>query len=184
MSRTTAAMLACALALPAGAVLSAQAKVIPGEHHTASATVENVDLASRRVTLRDAKGELRTVTVPQEVTRLAEIKAGDTVKATYYENIVLRVKPHGEPDVDTHASADTPGVGARPAGTSASQQTITATITAIDLNEPSISLKGPRGWQYHSRVQDKQALKQVKVGDRVDITWTDATLVSVVSASK
>src|SRR5262245_33923016 len=109
MSRTTAAMLAVALALPAGAVLPAQAKVIPGEQRTASATVENVDLASRRVTLRDSKGELRTVTVPEKVTRLAEIKAGDTVKATYYDNIILRVKPAKEPDVDTFAAADTAG---------------------------------------------------------------------------
>jgi hypothetical protein len=55
---------------------------------------------------------------------------------------------------------------------------ITATITAIDPNVPSITLAGPNNWTYSSRVADKAALKQVKVGDRLDITWTSAVLVS------
>ena len=67
----------------------------------------------------------------------------------------------------------------KPVGTAAVQQTITATIDAIDMNVPSISFKGPRGWKYSTRVQDKKALSQVKVGDKVDITWTEALLVAV-----
>ena len=73
----------------------------------------------------------------------------------------------------------TPGAGVKPAGTSGSQQTITATIDAIDMGEPAISFKGPRNFSYRTRVKDKAALSQVKVGDRVDITWTEATLVKV-----
>ena len=52
------------------------------------------------------------------------------------------------------------------------------------MNVPSISLSGPRGWSYSSKVQDKKALEQVKVGDKVDITWTEAILVSVTAAKK
>jgi hypothetical protein len=180
MSRTTAALLASALALSAGALVSAQAKVIPGEHRTTSATVEAIDTSGRLVTLRMPQGELRTIRLPEEAKRLSEIKPGDTVKATYYDNIVIRVKPASEPAVDQLTTAKlTPGSGARPGGTSASQQTITATIDAIDLKVPSISFKGPREWSYSTKVQDVNALKQVKVGDRVDITWTEATLVAV-----
>ena len=67
----------------------------------------------------------------------------------------------------------------RPSGTAAVQQTITATITAIDQTVPSITFSGPRGWTYSSRVEDKAALAKVKVGDRVDITWTSAVLLSL-----
>ena len=63
-------------------------------------------------------------------------------------------------------------------------QTITATIDAIDMKVPSISFKGPRGWSYSTKVQDKKALSQVKVGDKVDITWTEALLVSVDAPKK
>ena len=50
--------------------------------------------------------------------------------------------------------------------TAATQRTITATITNIDPKIPSISFSGPNGWKYSSRVEDKEALKKVKVGDR------------------
>jgi hypothetical protein len=127
---------------------------------------------------------MRTVYASSDVTRLGEVKPGDTVTATYYDNIIIRKKAAGEPDVDTFHLADTPGEGVAPSGTSAGQQTITATIDAIDTSVPSISLKGPRGWAYASRVQDRKALEQVAVGDRVDITWTEAVLVSVAPAKK
>ena len=66
-----------------------------------------------------------------------------------------------------------------PGGTVAKQVTITATITAIDQNVPSITFTGPNGWKYTSRVQDKAALAKVNVGNKVDIIWTEAMLVSV-----
>jgi Cu/Ag efflux protein CusF len=99
--------------------------------------------------------------------------------------MVLRVKQPGEADVDTRElDVVTASGGSRPGGTSASQQTITATIDAIDLDEPAISFKGPKDWKYRTRVQDKAALQQVKVGDRVDFTWTEATLVKVTAKAK
>ena len=81
--------------------------------------------------------------------------------------------------MDSSTAAVTPSAsGAKPAGTLASQRAITATITAIDPNVPSITFTGPNGWKYSSRVQDTAALAKVKVGDKVDITWTTAALVS------
>ena len=66
-----------------------------------------------------------------------------------------------------------------PGGTRATQRTITATITAIDPNIPSITFTGPNGWKYSSKVQDTEALAKVKVGDKVDIVWTEAMMVSL-----
>ena len=52
-------------------------------------------------------------------------------------------------------------------------------IAAIDMNTPSITFTGPNNWKYTSTVQDKANLAKVKVGDKVDITWTEAVLVSL-----
>jgi len=52
-------------------------------------------------------------------------------------------------------------------------------ISEIDPAVPSISFKGPNAWSYSTKVHDKKALAQVKVGDRVDIIWTEAVLVSM-----
>jgi hypothetical protein len=106
------------------------------------------------------------------------LKVGDKITAKYYENMVLQVKPAGQPDVDKSATQISPNA-AKLAGTASHQRTITATISAIDPAVPSITFTGPRGWTYSSRVKDTQALAKVKVGDKVDITWTEAVVLSI-----
>jgi len=106
------------------------------------------------------------------------VKVGDKLTVKYYDNMVLRLKLPGEKDVDTAAEGVTRTEGAV-GGTASHQRTITAAITAIDPAVPSITFTGPRGWTYSSRVQDKKALAKVKVGDKVDITWTEALVLSL-----
>jgi len=182
MSRITAAVVCGALVLGVASRAQAQVKVIPGDKQTVTATVEAVEQSSRTVVIRTQAGELRTVQLGPNA-QIGNIHVGDTVTATYYENIIIRKKPAGEADVDTLEAAAQRG-NAKAGGTIGLQQAITATITAVDMNVPSISLSGPRGWSYSSKVQDKKAPEQVKVGDKVDITWTEAILVSVTAAKK
>ena len=49
---------------------------------------------------------------------------------------------------------------------------------AIDPKVPSINFTGPNGWAYSTRVEEKNNLDKVKVGDKVDITWTSAALIA------
>jgi hypothetical protein len=165
-------------ALAGTSAVKAQVKTLTGETSNMTATVEAIDQSRREVTLKKEDGTYHVLKVPADVKRLEELKVGDTVKVRSYENIVLRLKQPGEPDVDTASKSTTPAAGGQPAGTMAGQRTITATITAIDPSVPSITFSGPNKWSYSSKVQDTAALAKVKVGDRVDITWTDATLVS------
>ena len=58
------------------------------------------------------------------------------------------------------------------------------TITAKYYENLVLRVKGPNNWTYSSRVEDKKALATVKVGDKVDITWTYAMLVSFAEAKK
>ena len=177
MKPLTAGMLAVAMLL--ATVAAAQIKTLPGESITATATVDAIERTSRLLTLKRPDGTSETIKVPAEVKRFDTLKVGDTITATYYENTVLRVLKPGEKDIDNSSEALTTTAGKRPGATAAAQRTITATITAIDPAIPSISLTGPNNWTYTSRVADKAALKQVKVGDRLAITWTESVLLSV-----
>jgi len=179
MSRITTTMLFGTLLLGATQV-QAQVKVIPGQTETVTATVEAVEQSSRTVVIRTANGELRTVELGPNA-QISQIKVGDKVNATYYENVIVRKKPAGEPDVDTLEAAGHRN-NTKAGGTIGLQQVVTATVSAVDLNVPSISLTGPRGWTYSTKVHDKKALEQLKVGDKVDLTWTQAVLVSVTAA--
>ena len=153
-------------------------KTIPGETKVVTATVESIERGSREVTVKKSDGKYETFYVSPEIKRFDTLKVGDKVSARYYETLVLQLKAPGDKAVDATSAATTRTEG-KPSATAAVQQTITATITEIDPKVPSITFSGPRGWTYSSRVEDKNALSKVKVGDRVDITWTSAVLLSL-----
>jgi hypothetical protein len=185
MSRFAASAAACVaglfttlLTLVPGTHAGAQTKILPGETATITATVEAVEASTRTVTLKGPKGNYVDVVAPETVTKFDQIKVGDKITARYYENVVLRVKQPGEKAVDSDTAGVTRSGSTKPGATSAMQRTITATITEIDTKTPSITFTGPNNWKYSSKVEDRKALASVKVGDRVDITWTAALLIS------
>lgn len=184
MKRFVGAFLAAVVLICMASTAMAQSKTITGETKVLTATVEAIEASSRTLTLKKPDGTYMQTVAPEEMKRFSEIKIGDKVTARYYENVVVRLKRPGEKDVDTSAQATTASGQAQPGGTAAKQRTITATITAIDQGVPSITFSGPNGWKYSSKVQDKKALEGVKVGDKVDITWTEALLVSLDAPSE
>ena len=178
----TFAVLGVVLLLAAPAF--AQTKTITGETITKTATIEAINYGTRELTIKGPEGKYVTFTAGPEVKRFDALKVGDTITAKYYENLVIRVKLPGEKDVDSATAGAAPAAGAKPGATVAEQRTITATITEIDSKVPSITFKGPNNWTYSSRVEDKKALAKVKVGDKVDLTWTQAVLIGVEAAPK
>ena len=175
----TALSVAAVLALTTSVAVAGQSKTIQGDMITVTAKVEAIEAQTRSLTLKKEDGTYTTVVVPAAYERFPGIKVGDTVTARYYDNIVVRKLNPGEKPVDSTTAGVTPAPGTRPNATAAAQRTITATITAIDMKIPSITLTGPNGWVYSSKVQDLQALKTVKVGDQVNVTWTEAVSVQV-----
>ena len=117
------------------------------------------------------------VDVPAGAKRFDELKVGDKVKATYNSNVLVRVKAPGEAAIDNAGTASTMGKEARPGGAAMMMRTMTATISEIDKANSSMTFVGPNQWKYSRRIVDPKVFDQVKVGDRVDITWsTDLTI--------
>ena len=176
----SASALILALSLPSWAqaqTLPTQTAALPTQTVTVKGTVETVDHNRRVVNIKTSDGKFETIDVPASATRFNEVKVGDKVSVTYNNNVSARLKPAGEADVDTGNTTSTAGQGARPGGTTAVQRTMTATITAIDKSASSISFAGPNGWKYTRRVVEPAVFDNVKVGDKVDITWnTDVTV--------
>jgi hypothetical protein len=168
-----------ALGLLAGAMALAQIKEIPGVRVTETGTVEAIDHKARTLTLKDETGEMVTVDIPTSVQRFEEVKVGDKVTATYYDNVVVRLKKPGEAPVNTADAALTRSSGDKPAATLGAQRTMTAKIEAIDEKVPSITFAGPNGWKYSRRVVDPKVFDQLKVGDQVDVTWNTDVIVTV-----
>jgi Cu/Ag efflux protein CusF len=179
MKRIVTGVIAAAALLSAPRLAVAQSKEVTSEMRTETGVVEAIEAQSRSVTIRKADGTVVTTVAGPDVKRFNEVKVGDKVKARYYENLVIRVKAPGEPAVDTDVKDAVASGQGLPGGTKARQRTLTCTITDIDMNTPSITFTSANGWKYSSKVRDKSALAKVKVGDKVDIIWTDALLVSL-----
>jgi uncharacterized OB-fold protein len=161
-----------ALALPAWA----QVKELPTQTMTISGTIETIDQGKRAMNIKTADGKFVAVSVPASVKRFSELKVGDKIKATYNNNVMVRLKPAGEAAVDTATTATTTG---KTSGSKAMVRTMTAEIVDIDKAASSITFVGPNGWKYSRRVVDPTVFDQVKVGDKVDITWNTDLTVSV-----
>jgi hypothetical protein len=183
MKQCVVGIMAVAVLASAPRMAVAQTKTVASEMRTETGTVEAIETSTRSVTLKKSDGTYVTTVAGPEIQRFGELKIGDKVTARFYENVVVRVKRPGESDAPTAARATTPSAQTMPGGTRAKQVSITATITAIDMKIPSITFTGPNGWKYSSKVEDKDALAKVKVGDKVEITWTEAMLVSVAPGS-
>jgi Cu/Ag efflux protein CusF len=69
--------------------------------------------------------------------------------------------------------------GETPAGAIAREVTVVGTITAIDKKAQKVTIKGPQGNQETVKVKDPKNIEGVKVGDMVEITFTQALAVSL-----
>ncbi len=151
-----------------------------------TATVEAIDLQKRVVTLKGPKGNVFDVTVGKQARNLPQVKVGDQVVVKYYESIAFRlVKPgEGVAGVQETESMSRARKGEKPGGMVGEQVTLTAAITAIDKKKQMVTLKGPEGKTVTVKAENPKNLEKVKVGDEVEITYTEALAISVEKAKK
>ncbi|HEY4966404.1 MAG TPA: hypothetical protein VII28_08395 [Puia sp.] len=150
---------------------------------TATATVTKINQKTREVTIKTDDGKEHSFVASDDVKNLAQVKKGDVITITYTEALAYQVRKHGAaPGVSTTEAAVAAEPGAKPAGAVAQQTSVTVTITAIDPTVPTVTFMGPKGNTKTIKVRDPQKLVGVKVGDLVDITYTEAIAVKVDAA--
>ena len=145
----------------------------------ATLTITAIDQKSRSVTLRSANGDEDTFTVGPEVVRFNQLKVGDKINATYQEAVVFEVRKPGAPGA-------TPGTTAAAAerykstigGAVGAAHTTSVTVKAVNMTEPSITVVTADGRSMTRAIQDKKNLENVKPGDRIDITYSEALILT------
>ncbi len=169
-------------------IVNSQAQDTKGQavmsSETVTATVVQVNQKTREVTVKTKDGKEHSFFAGDEVKNLAQVKKGDIITAVYTEAIAYEVKEHGTTGVKTTTATASAVPGAKPAGGVAQQTTVTVMITAIDPKVPTVTFMGPRGNKETIKVRDPQKLNGVKVGDKVDITYTEALAIKVDEAPK
>lgn len=172
----------CLVTLAAVSALNGQVQTSVGKTSivTVTAVIAAIDSTNRLVTLKRDDGISEIVFAGPEVQRFSELKVGDKVTFRYYESVVYRIQKPGSAAAPAGGQAGiVRNTGPRPGGTVSQQLTATVTLTAIDLKVPSVTIKTDDGSVSSFKVEDVKNLEGVKVGDRVQITYTQALAVSV-----
>jgi Cu/Ag efflux protein CusF len=148
------------------------------EMTTATASIQKIDKANHRVTLKDDKGNIIDVNVRPDV-KLDQLKVGDKVNASYYQERAIEIRGPGEPAPKVTTKT------ARRAGGAARQTVITARVVSVDTKNNTLTLRGPRGETHTLTVQSPEAqarLSRVKPGETVRVAHTQALAVSITPA--
>jgi len=148
---------------------------------TVTAKVTAVDYDSRLVTIMTNEGESVTFKAGPEVKNLAQVDPGDVIRAQYYESVVYELKKPGEavPGVQVAEEGAAAPKGTKPGMGAARVVRVTATVQAVDMKAPSVTLRGADGQVTTLPVRDVNRLKAVKAGDLVEFTYTEAMAVTV-----
>jgi len=174
------ALLAAVLSVAVPVLGEAPKPIQEADIVTVTATVEAIDHTNRRLTLRGETGVEVTVAASSDVQRFHAIKVGDVVTARYIESVVVRVVPPGEPPSPAATGqAVTRRAGEKPGATIADQVNLRVKVRAIDKAAPSLTVVTPAGREMSFKVKDKARLDTVNVGDEIEVTYTEALLVTV-----
>jgi hypothetical protein len=171
----------CLLTLVAAGVAVAQpaASVSKGAVVTETATIVAIDSTNRIVSLKGEDGMVETIYAGPEVKRFSELKVGDKLTFKYYESVVFAVQQPGEKPPASAPPTLIRNAGPRPGGTMSQQATAVVIVQAIDNAVGALTIKTEKGDVMSFKVEDKSNLKGLKVGDRIQVTYTQALAVSV-----
>ncbi len=151
---------------------------------TMSATVVSIDQEKRLITLRADSGATDTVQVAPDVRNLAQVKTGDKVVVRYYEGLAAQIRQKGDPAptnvAERQLAARSPD-GARPGGLVGETVNSTVVIESVDRKANTVTFK--KDDQTHTvavkKPEAQKFIADLKKGDQVDITYTQALAVSV-----
>jgi Cu/Ag efflux protein CusF len=173
---------AAAVVLFTQSPMLAQKPVSMGDTVSATFTIEAIDHATRTVTLKDKAGLFTDVVCGPDVQRFDALKVGDQVTFRYHESLVTIISRPGAAAKAPASAAVTRTPGTAPGGTIAQQMTAVVTLEAIDAKTPAVTIRTQNGRRMSVRIENAKNLEGYKVGDQVEITYTQALAVSVTPA--
>jgi len=144
-----------------------------------TATVVEIDPATRTVTLKDKKGHIVDVEVGEEARNFDQLKVGDVVTTEYREAMSLSLsKTSGPRSASERTMEQRSSPGAKPGGTIGREITVMADVVAVNAKAKTVTLKGPHN-TVDVIVEDPEQMKNIRKGDQVQVVYTEAVAISV-----
>lgn len=146
-------------------------------------TITDIDYPNRKMTLRAADGRTETFVVNKDIRRFNEAKVGDKVSMDYYLGVTAEVRKPTPDELQNPLvvldSESKTGLDQDPAGHTTRRVRAVVTIEGLDRTAQTVTVKGPRGNRFTTRVEDPSKFDQVRIGDTVLMTFTEAAGISL-----
>lgn len=152
------------------------------------ATVTAVNADTRAVTLRNAEGETTTVVASSEVRNFPQIKVGDTLHVRMMQALLMEVRPKAAlvTRTEVEQGAALAPLVSQPGMATGRRISTTVTIQALDMKKDFVKFTLPNGEVRSTTAKTtagKELLHTLKVGDQVDVVFTEATGIVMESAA-
>lgn len=146
-----------------------------------TAKVKDIDHRERWVLLEDESGNRKRIDVPPEAINFQQVEKGDRVTVTYAEELIIYLSEVGAPATSELAAA---ALASAPAGNKprvvvADVRSVTATVTDINFQDHTATLKFTDGSIRVVPVREDVELKKSQIGREVVFQSREAIAVSV-----
>ena len=177
-------LVACSKKAPQSSDQPAEPLVSSSEVESTVAKVEAVDLKARKVTLSSLQGDLFIIHVGKEAVNLPQVKKGDMVDISYGRELIVWMAEPGDVINEQSTVVVRAKPGSKPQGMEVTETNVTAKILALDKTNELAKLALANGKVVTVKVQNRENLNKVKVGDTLGISYLEVVDIAVRKGSK
>lgn len=185
-----AGLLSLSTCLAQAAEVAAEVTTAPGKANlveavSAQATVTAIDMASRKVSLKNAAGKAFDIVAGEQVTNLANLKVGDTVALRYMQMLDLELLKGtaGVRKRVVEVAADKAEAGEKPGAGIGKKVTLYGDVIAVDKGQQTITVKGVD----HTlvlKVHNPAQFALIAKGDQIKAVQTQAVGIGILPEKK
>ncbi|EMN4467796.1 hypothetical protein RGP45_002423 [Aeromonas hydrophila] len=185
-----AGLLSLSTCLAQAAEVATEVATAPGKANlveavSAQATVTAIDMASRKVSLKNAAGEAFDIVAGEQVTNLANLKVGDTVALRYMQMLDLELLKGtaGVRKRVVEVAADKAEAGEKPGAGIGKKVTIYGDVIEVDKGQQTITVKGVD----HTlvlKVHNPAQFALIAKGDQIKAVQTQAVGIGILPEKK
>jgi Cu/Ag efflux protein CusF len=143
--------------------------------------VEDVDYATRKVTLKDESGKVRIVKVGTDIQNLNRLKIGDEVTIETFQTISAEVKPGPGDPMNIGVEGQTaPLPGEKPSGIRTIEGTLRTKIESIDYEKRTVTFKGRTGVMMTYKIgPEAKRFDEIRRGDMLWVEYSQTIKLTV-----
>jgi hypothetical protein len=167
---------------PALALAQKPDPVVSHKTKQATGTIQAVSQSDRHVVVQMEGGSPIVLEAGDAVRNFDQVRPGDRVVVSYQEGWIAEVKPPGEGKHDVATASARAPEGERPGAVAGKTITTTVKVRSVDPSLNAVTFERPDGVVRKLSVADPKAqefIRKLNPGDEVQVTYAEATAVSI-----